>query len=185
MKNRTETRATVALAPIAILASMLSITSAQADIPGKKLVLSVFLDTPGAASVLAGDYAAAIRKLGSHSPYDQSGTLAADTNLCVAYTMTQQWDAAHSKCDAAVIDARMRGADDVFDFGASHNAQLAIAYSNRAVLNWLQNRPDKAVADVTRARSLAPKSDFVAQNWATVNGKPDNATGPAIAAIQR
>jgi hypothetical protein len=147
--------------------------------------MSVYLDATGGDTLLAGDYNTAIRKIESRGSYDDIHTLAANTNLCVAYTMTKQWEAAQSKCDKAVMGARVSDADDVFDFGAGRDRRLATAYSNRAVLNWLQSRPQKAVADVARARSLAPKLEFVSQNWTALNGEPGTTTDAAVAAIQR
>jgi hypothetical protein len=178
------TRAIVALAPIAVLSSVLSLTNAHAQTDGKALVMSIYLDTPGAESVLAGDYKSAIRKIESRRPSDNMGSLQAATNLCVAYTMSQQWDEAKSKCDGAVVGARASDADDVFDFHAGQNRRLATAYSNRAVLNWLRNERQRAVADVTRARSLAPQLECVARNWVALSGEPDTAAHPAVASIR-
>jgi hypothetical protein len=177
------TRAIVAFAPIAVLSSALFLTNAHAEDPGKSLVMSVYLDTAGADSVLAGDYKSAIRKIGSRRPSDNMGSLAAATNLCVAYTLSQQWDEAKSTCDGAVIGASASDADDVFDFGAARGKRLATAYSNRAVFNWLHNERQKALADVTRARSLAPRLEFVRRNWMALNGQPDTAH-PSVASIR-
>jgi hypothetical protein len=185
VKTTKVTRAIVAFAPIAVLSSALSLTNAQADVPGKTLVMSVYLDTAAGNSVLAGDYQAAIRRIESHPASDNQGSLAAATNLCVAYTMTQQWDAARSKCDGAVIGARLSDADDVFDFGAGRQKRMATAYSNRAVFNWLRQERQKAVADVTRARSLAPRLDCVARNWVALNGDSDTAAHPTVASTRR
>jgi hypothetical protein len=184
VKTSKVTRAIVAFAPIAVLSSVLSLSDAQADTPGKTLILSVYLDTAGADSVLAGDYTSAIRKITSHSSSDSMGSLAAATNLCVAYTMTRQWDEAKSKCDGAVIGARLSDADDVFDFGAARQKRMATAYSNRAVFNWLRKERQKAVADVTRARSLAPRLESVAQNWTALSGESDTAAHPTVASTR-
>jgi hypothetical protein len=184
VKTTKVTRAIVAFAPIAVLSSALSLTNAQADTAGKTLVMSAYVDTAAGDSVLAGDYRSAIRKIESRNPPDNAGSLAAATNLCVAYTMTQQWDAARSKCDGAVLGARLSDADDVFDFGAGRARRMATAYSNRAVLNWLRNDRQKAITDVTRARSLAPRLEFVARNWLVLNGEPDTTAHPAVASIR-
>jgi len=178
------TRAIVAFAPIAVLSSALSLTNANADTPGgKTLVMSVYVDTTGADSVLAGDYQSAIRKIQSRRPSDNMGSLEVATNLCVAYTLTQQWDEAKSKCDGAVIGAGASDGDDVFDFGAARR-RLATAYSNRAVFYWLRNERQKAVADVTRARSIAPRLECVAHNWLALNGQPDTTARPSVASIR-
>ena len=177
-------RGICALASIAMFGSAFWVASAHADGSNRTLVLSVYLDTAGGSNALAGDYSAAIEDIESHRPYDNMGALAAETNLCVAYAMTQQWEAAQAKCDAAVASARLSDADDVFDFGAGRNRRLATAYSNRAVLHWLQKRPAKALADLTRARSLAPRLEFVSRNWIALNQEPDSSARPTVASTQ-
>jgi hypothetical protein len=184
MKTAREISTTGLLARVTVLASILFVSAAYADGPDKKLVLSVYSGTPGADSALTGNYAATIDKLGLRGVYFQRDAVAGSTNLCVAYIMTQKWDAARSACDEAVSRARATDPDNMFYSGSGHQAKVALAYSNRAVLNWLQNRPEKAVNDVTRAHSLAPRSDFVSQNWTVLNGKSESPGGPAIAAIQ-
>jgi hypothetical protein len=146
--------------------------------------MSIYLDTPGAESLLAGDYKSAIRKIESRRPSDNMGSTEAATNLCVAYTLSHQWDEAKSKCDGAVIGAGASDADDVFDFHGGRNRRLATAYSNRAVFNWLRNDRRRAVADVTRARSLAPRLEWVARNWVALSGEPDTTAHPAVASIR-
>ena len=184
MKTIKVTRAIVAFAPIAVLSAALSLTNAQADVPGKALIMSVYVDTPGADSLLSGDYPSAIRKIGSRRPSDTMGALEVATNLCVAYTLTQQWDEAQSKCDGAVIGASASDGDGVFDFGAARGRRQATAYSNRAVFNWLRNEKRKAAADVARAHSLAPRLEFVARNWLVLNGQPDTTARPSVASIR-
>jgi hypothetical protein len=179
VKNLKITRAIVALAPIAVLSSALSLTNAQADVPGKALVMSVYLDATGGESLLAGNYQDAINMISHRSPSDNLGSLAAATNLCVAYTMTHQWEEAKSRCDAAIAGARARDADDVFDFGLGWEKRLATAYSNRAVFNWMRDQKSAAVADLSKARSHARSLKFVAQNWVALNG--GSAAAPQIA----
>jgi hypothetical protein len=177
------TRATVALAPIAVLASALSLGNAQAQTGAKALVMSVYMDAIGGDSLLAGNYEDAIKKIARRSPTDNLGSLAVATNLCVAYTMTHQWEEAKSRCDAAIAGARMSDADDVYDFGASREKRLATAYSNRAVFNWIHNQKRAAVADLSKAHSHAPKLEFVAQNWLALNEGSDTAA-PKIASAR-
>jgi Flp pilus assembly protein TadD len=98
--------------------------------------------------------------------------------------MTHQWEEAKSRCDAAIAGARASDADAVFDFGASRDKRLATAYSNRAVFNWLRNQKPAAVADLSKARSLAPKLEFVAQNSLVLNQGSDTTTAPQIASTR-
>ncbi len=177
------THATVALAPIAVLASALSLGNAQAQTTGRALVMSVYTDVVGGDSLLAGNYEDAIKKIAQRSPTDNLGSLAVATNLCVAYTMTHQWEEAKSRCDAAIAGARVSDADDVFDFGLGREKRLATAYSNRAVFNWTHNQKSAALADLSKARSHAPKLEFVAKNWLVLNEGSDTAA-PKIASAR-
>jgi len=179
------TRAILALAPIALLSSALSLTNARADVPGNALVMSVYLDTAGADSLIAGDFQTAIGQIHRRTPSNGTDSLAADTNLCVAYTLARRWDDAKSRCDAAVTIARVHDVDDVFDSGAARGNRLATAYSNRAVLEGLHSEKEKALTDVARARSLGPRLEFVAHNWTALNGGPDATAGPEVASIRR
>ena len=56
MKTIKATSAIVAIAPLALLSAALSLSNAHAQEPGKALVMSIYLDTVGGNSVLAGDY---------------------------------------------------------------------------------------------------------------------------------
>jgi hypothetical protein len=169
---------------VGVLAWLLLSALAHADPGARKLTLSVYLDTPGAESVLAGKYDDAIKQIRSPGIAVQPNVVATSTNLCVALIMTKQWDAARSTCNDAVSEARFNTADNAIMGFSANRAELAIALSNRAVLNWLQNRPADAASDVRRAHSLAPRKDFISQNWTALNGKPDNVSGPSIASAR-
>lgn len=41
---------------------------------------------------------------------------------------------------------------------------LALAYSNRAVFNWMSNDTAAAQSDLKKAAAAAPKAEFVARN---------------------
>ena len=184
MNNIKQTRAIVALAPVALLASVFSLTNARADVPADTLVMSVYLDSVGADTVLAGDIPKAITQIEKRHAWSSMDTLSADTNLCVAYTLAHRWDEAKSRCDASIAGARLHDADDVYDFGAAREKRMAIAYSNRSVLEGLHNEKEKALADVARARSLAPRLDFVTHNWTALNGGANAVAGPKVASIR-
>jgi hypothetical protein len=166
------------------LAWLLLSALAHADPGSRKLTLSVYLDTPGAESVLAGKYVDAIKQLRGHPINVQPNIVATSTNLCVALIMTQQWDAARSACNDAVSEAKFNTADNAIMGPSFNKAEVATALSNRAVLNWLQNRPGDAASDVRRAHALAPRKDFVSQNWMVLNGTPGNVSGPSIASVR-
>lgn len=44
----------------------------------------------------------------------------------------------------------------------------ALAYSNRAVLEWISSDEAAARKDLAKAQKVAPQSDFVAQNLAAL-----------------
>jgi len=167
----------------AALAWLLLAAAVHANEPSRKLTLSVYLDTAGADSVLAGKYDVAIKQLGSHGASFQRDQIAASTNLCVALIMSRQWDQARSTCDEAVNDARFNTADNTLGARQEQQKEMAIAYSNRAVLEYLTDKPQNATRDVERAHSLAPSTEFVSQNWVALNGKPQSVSSPEIASV--
>jgi hypothetical protein len=167
-----------------LLASLTCIAAAQAAEPASHLVLSVNIDTPAADRVLAGDYDAAIKRLGTHGfEYDRD-PLDASSNLCVAYIMKQKWTEAETACHEAISRARASDTGRIFYGETAFKTQFALAYSNLAVLEWLQNYPDKATHDVNRAHRLSPRSPVVAQNWTVLNATPQPSVGTSVAAIQ-
>jgi len=129
-----------------------------------KLVLSSYEDRAAGAQLLAGQYGAVIEKLGHHGLTFSDDEVAAGTNLCVAYIMTGKWDAAHAACDEAIALAALDVPEPDALALRTHDEQMALAYSNRAVLHWLEDRRASAADDLSRAKALAPESQFVAQN---------------------
>ncbi len=177
-------RSILAAAGAAALFAAVS-TASQASAPADKLELTVYLDRAGGSDALSGDFETTIQQLGARSTTFRRDFMAGSTNLCVAYTMTRRWDEARVACDDAISQASASHEDDRFQLGQAHRTHLAVAYSNRAVLNWLQHRPAKAVRDVTRAHSLAPQSQFVSKNYAILNGASDELSAPTVAAVTR
>jgi len=174
--------AALAAACALALGSTFAIT-ARADEGERKLVLSFIEDGAGADALRAGEYAKAIKQINVHVLSGDEG--ARSTNLCVALIMVRQWDTARNTCNSAVTDAQLDIPDAAFGLRSGHDAALALAYSNRAVLNFLAGRSEAAVRDVTRARKLSPQSPFVSQNRVVMNAPAPAVTGPAIAAIRR
>jgi hypothetical protein len=163
----------------AFLASMLVASISYADPGAGKLTLSVYEDTPGSFSVLRGNYEDAIRQIRKRGVSHQGEYTT--TNLCVALIMTRRIEEAKSACDAAIERAKAGMPTNVFRAAPAQKALLALAYSNRAVLSWLQQQPDSAAEDVRRAHDLAPNADFVAANWIVYNSKKAVGENPAIA----
>lgn len=149
---------------LAALASMCFAAGANAHPAHPKMVLSAYADAADGTSLLAGHYGEVIASLGSHGLLFKQDALPASTNLCVAYIMTHRWSEADSACDEAIEFAKLEVRDAPRSGPDEHDVHVAVAYSNRAVLELLEQRPARAAADLSRARALAPNSEFVAQN---------------------
>ncbi|MGC1457310.1 MAG: hypothetical protein WA825_03420 [Steroidobacteraceae bacterium] len=119
----------------AFAATVLVASAAHAAASGK-LVLSGFEDAAAGDQLMAGDYAAVIRKLASHSIAYDADEVAASTNLCVAYVATGKLEQAHGACDEAIAMARLDQSDSLLE-RLAHEDALSVAYANRAVLTRL------------------------------------------------
>ena len=64
---------------------------------------------------------------------------------------------------------------------ASNSDSLAVAYANRAVVNWLSHDDAAAREDLAKAQELSPQAAFVAQNLAALkmHGEMAQASAPA------
>lgn len=97
------------------------------------------------------------------------------TNLCVDYIVTRQLDDARSACNGAVREAK-RARTEMSNWMTTSrkdfNEQIALAYSNRAVLHWLSDNSDAAAADLAKARRLSPEAAYVARNETALTGAP-------------
>ena len=64
---------------------------------------------------------------------------------------------------------------------SSDTESLAVAYANRAVVNWLSHDDAAAREDLAKARELSPQAAFVARNLAAlkVHGEMAQAGAPA------
>jgi hypothetical protein len=164
MSSSSDKKVKMATVCAAFLASVLGTSVSYAGPGDSKLMLSVFEDTPGAREVLSGRYESAIKLLKNRTVAYQGDY--ARTNLCVAYIMARQAEAAKGACDEAIDSAKAGMPRNIRIARATDKALLALAYSNRAVLSWLRKHSADAEQDVTRAHELAPDAQFVAANWA-------------------
>jgi hypothetical protein len=132
--------------------------------PRKPLMLASFTDSPGGRALVAGKTERAIEQIRASKSAPDSMEL---TNLCVAYTVLREWPEASDTCDAAVAsatDERARIAKQAGPRSKMADTRVAVAYSNRAVLNWLSRDEAAAKSDLALARSHAPKARFVMRN---------------------
>ena len=167
-------------APLAALAALLVASAARADSDAHKLMLSGYEDTAAGPSLMAGRYDAVIKALGAHGVSYQHDVVAASTNLCVAYIVTHQWAAADPTCDAAVEAAKPAVGATLFE-RKQHDESVALAYSNRAVLHWLEDHPELAASDFAVARLLSPEAEFVSHNVAAFSSAKSAAAQAIVA----
>jgi tetratricopeptide (TPR) repeat protein len=150
----------------AVLALTFASGAALAD-GGPRFVFTVYTDAMGGGEIAAGHYQAALNDLRRHPDTMGPDASTTNTNRCVAYSMTQQWQEAHIACDAAVRAATdmIRTSPAWWGWGSAPGYDdLALAYANRAVLSWLSQDTSAAQKDLAKALELSPHSEFVAQN---------------------
>jgi hypothetical protein len=157
---------------LGFLAAGLLSTSVQAADAPDPFMLVAYSNRSGGRDLAGGDFAGATRALARGPGAAQLDPAALETNRCVAYAMTQQLTRARAACDAAV--QALQAESGASALGAANPRQVraaaALAYSNRAVLDWLSADRDGARHDLARARALSPQSDFVRQNLQAMQG---------------
>jgi hypothetical protein len=127
--------------------------------------LTAFSNGTGGPALLSGDYNTAQSELSTHRNTLDIETAA--TNRCVVYTVTRQIEAARAACDKAVHEAQQEMASLPVSLSwarSDYRDYLALAYSNRAVLDWVQNDSSAAQSDLKKAAAVSPKAPFVARN---------------------
>ena len=145
--------------------------AAMADGAHRHFVFTAYADAAGGTQVLAGRYQAALAQLQGYSGVADPDPAAVETNRCVAYSMTLQWQQARTACDAAVRAARAQASMPTAAWSwspASAEDYVAVAYANRAVVHWLLNDEAAARKDLAQAQSLLPQAGFVTRNVAAL-----------------
>ncbi len=138
----------------AVLGSIaLGAASAHAA-PKHKLVLSGYADGPEGSNLLTGRYDAVIRRLADHGAAFAGDEVSASTNLCVAYVMTRRLEAAQPACDEALRAAQLDETEPTIFARQRHDEEVAVAYSNRAILKTIEGQTASAVDDMAKARAL-------------------------------
>jgi len=159
MSSNTRSRFAARASGRALMIALAVATAAHAGGSSTKAQLTAYRESAGWEAIAQGDYAGTVSQLAPHGALFWSDRVAASTNLCVAYIMSHQWDAAHPACDTAI----------------------SLAYSNRAVLSWLEAQPHSAASDMSQARELSPSSDFVEHNIAVLGTRKSAANTVAEA----
>ncbi len=172
--RRNTRRANSLLSPRALGAVLaLTLVSGAALADGEhRFVFTAYSNAAGGAEVIAGRYRAALEKLTSYSAAStQVDSSETDTNRCVAYSMTLQWQEARAACDAAVRAAtQQRSISPAWWSSAPppDDDYVALAYANRAVMYWVSQNEAAAQKDLAQAQELSPQADFVARNVAAL-----------------
>ncbi len=151
---------------ILTVAAIAPVARAQTPDP---FVLVAYSNRAGGEPLTSGNYGNAAQAVQSEGNGALADPQALDTNRCVAYAMTQQRAQARHACDAAVRAAQ-EAESPLWSPQARQQCALgaAVAYSNRAVLEWLEAQPVAAQRDLERAQALAPQAVFVARNMAAM-----------------
>jgi hypothetical protein len=168
-----------------LAAALISTVVSAADTP-ETFVLVAYSNSAGGTQIAHGEYLTATQADNTSLQPDR-GALA--TNHCVAYAMSEQHALAQLACDAAVQDARSEQAQLPSWNPRSHALALkaeAVAYSNRAVLRWLNADSQGAKQDLARAQALDPQASFVTRNMTAMhsheNARPGSTASLAKAA---
>jgi len=157
---------------LALAVALLAGSAAHAADQPHAFVLTAFSNGAAGQAIMTGDYDTAVRKLDAKAYTYALDASSLNTNRCVAYSLTKQLAAAHASCDAAVREAQQEIASLPVSMTwarREYRDYLALAYSNRAVLNWLSNDSTAAQEDLKRAEAVAPKADFVAHNLSALH----------------
>jgi len=145
----------------------LSLLSGAALAGAHQFVFTAYSDAAGGAEVMAGRYRAALEELQGQPTVMSLDPAAINSNRCVAYSMTLQWQPARAACDAAVraAEAERAAAPAWLSWATpSPDEDLAVAYANRAVMFWLWRNQTAAQRDLAAAQKLSPHAEFVAKN---------------------
>jgi hypothetical protein len=150
---------------LALAAALLVGSAAHAADEPRTFELTAFSNGTAGEALVSGNYNTAVSELSTHAHALDSDT--ASTNRCVAYVVTRQMEAARAACDAAVREAQQAITSMPMSMSwarSDYRDYLAVAYSNRAVLNWAANDTAAAQSDLKKAARVAPKAAFVARN---------------------
>lgn len=151
------------------------VSQSSAACPGaesRPLILASFTDATGGPSLVRGDTERALEQIQARKSKRSALML---TNQCVGHTVLRQWSEARSACDAAVDAAnadRLRAGSRFESSRRMATSNVAVAYSNRAVLNWLTEQEIAAHNDLAMARKLAPTARYVARNLLVTESLP-------------
>ena len=166
-----------------IAAALISAAVSAAGAP-EAFVLVAYSNRAGGARIAHGEYLTATRAEHASVPADP-GALA--TNHCVAFAMSERLAQARLACDAAVRAAHSEQAQSPsWNPRSREKAAIseAVAYSNRAVLRWLNADSRGAKEDLAKAQALAPQASFVTRNMTAMHAH-ENASSASTASVAK
>lgn len=145
--------------------------------------LTAIEDASFGEHVVAGNYDTAIKGILSSGKSYRAG-FEAQTNLCVAYTRSGDFENAGESCDAALTALKSRHRSSVssglapFESRRTKERFLALALSNRGVLRAISGKPDLARKDFTEAASLKFGLDVADVNLAKLSAEDASNAAP-------
>jgi hypothetical protein len=137
----------------------------------EKYEMHAYTNRPSGPDVIAGDYDQAIAAATSLSASpDLIDRLVANTNLCVAYTLTAVFDKAVPACDDALVLAKRA---DGPSSGTIHESTATMkALTNRGVLRALSGDSIGAARDFRKAVAMAGRSETPRENLEHLESTP-------------
>lgn len=146
-------------------------SSAKPAVPPRSgFVLSVDTDGPGAASLVSGDYDAAIKSASRATRL--SDERSAYLTLCAAYIGKAALAEARDACNAAVDAAQAPLTTARVPYGHRDRDGLAKAYSNRAILRVLLGEMEAAREDIELASRQNRHLEVVEHNHDVMSASP-------------
>ena len=165
-RNHIDRVGTIAKAMCA-LSLAIACTPAWSDSGKRNYEMAFFQDSAQGSRILNGKYDQAIKTI--NAKVDAGHALHVKTNLCVAYTKSGNIEAAEVACEEAVTAAKtfhkVRRSELSYETPTQARARyLAVALSNRGVLNAVKGDLDAARADFDAALAQHSRVAFVRAN---------------------
>ncbi|HSD70141.1 MAG TPA: hypothetical protein VLB07_11340 [Woeseiaceae bacterium] len=137
--------------------------------------MAVIKDDAYGRMLLAGDYATGIAKISSYNK-KRARTFAARNNLCVAYTLTQQFGDAAPACEEALTISERYSRNSYSPLSPHGTRDQALAYSNRGVLRAVTGDFDGARQDFEFAATVNDDIDAATANLKWLEARQAQAT---------
>ncbi|MCI0518278.1 MAG: hypothetical protein L0Y45_10650 [Woeseiaceae bacterium] len=164
--------------PAATLLVLTSASLAQEE-TSSAYRMAVIKDDAYGRMLLAGDYETGIAKIGSYNR-KRARTFAATNNLCVAYTLTQQFDDATPACDEALTISERYSRYSYSPLSPHSTRDQALAYSNRGVLRAVTGDFDGARKDFEFAATVNDDIDAATANLKWLEARQEATAASAL-----